>query len=206
MEVIKIHKHPIAANTYIAYDEEKKTGVIIDPSFGVETAVDAVINEGIKIEAVYLTHGHFDHIAGVESVRKALSIPVYVHKNDADMLFSAKKNHSDFYGMEIATDPAEFVFQDGEILSAGGMECRVMHTPGHTMGSVCLIFDDVMFTGDTLFHMSIGRTDLDGGDFSEMEKSLDKLAALDVDYRVYPGHEQSTSLFYEIDNNPFLRR
>ena len=204
MEIIKINNYPIAANTYIAYDENTTKGVIIDPSFGIANAVNSVIEEGIEVSAILLTHGHFDHIAGVESVRTALGIPVYIHAADADMLLSADKNHASFYGLDIATSAAENIIEDGQIIDIEGLSFKVMHTPGHTKGSVCYISGDIMFTGDTLFYMSMGRTDLEGGDYAEMMASLKKLSELNVDYKVYPGHEQSTSLFYEKDNNPFM--
>ena len=204
MEVVKINNHPVASNTYIVFNENSNKAVIIDPSFNIASAVNAILSDGLEITAILLTHGHFDHIAGVDSIRKSLNIPLYIHKNDADMLFSSEKNHGSFWGFDVATDPAENVIHDNDIINEGQMCFKVLHTPGHTKGSVCFICDDCIFTGDTLFYMSIGRTDLPGGDFDEIRESLRKLASLDFDYKVYPGHEQSTSLFYEKDNNPFM--
>ena len=204
MEVIKINNHPISANTYIAFDEDTKDGVIIDPSFYIENAIKEVINEGINIRAILLTHGHFDHISGVEQVRRMIDVPVYIHEKDADMLTSSDRNQGSSFGIDIVSGPADNIFSDNDTLSFGSISFKVLHTPGHTEGSVCFLSDDVMFTGDTLFHMSIGRTDMEGGNYSDILVSLSKLAQIDVDYKVYPGHEQSTSLFYEKDNNPFL--
>lgn len=203
-EVIKLNRNVMAVNTYIVYNEETKKGVVIDPSFNPQVVIDCINEEDIEIEAILLTHGHFDHIAGVDAVRKQFGVPVYIHADDADMLFSAEKNHSSMAGARIETDPAEHTFKSGDMLEFAGMKFGVLGTPGHTMGSVCFLTDDMMFAGDTLFYMSIGRTDLGGSDPRKMQESLEILRKIPEDLIVHPGHGQSSSLAFEKDNNPFL--
>ncbi|MBR4079457.1 MAG: MBL fold metallo-hydrolase, partial [Christensenellaceae bacterium] len=113
-EVIKLNRNVMAVNTYIVYNEETKKGVVIDPSFNPQVVIDCINEEDIEIEAILLTHGHFDHIAGVDAVRKQFGVPVYIHADDADMLFSAEKNHSSMAGARIETDPAEHTFKSGD--------------------------------------------------------------------------------------------
>ena len=203
-EVIKIDRNMMGVNTYIVYDEETKKGIVIDPSFNPQIIIDCINTEDIEIEAILLTHGHFDHIAGVDAVRKQFGVPVYIHADDADMLFSAEKNHSVLVRLNIETDPAENTFKSGDMLEFAGMKFGVLGTPGHTMGSVCFLMGDMMFTGDTLFYMGIGRTDLGGADPRKMQDSLEVLRKIPEDLIVHPGHGQSSSLAFEKDNNPFL--
>lgn len=203
-EVIKIDRNIMGVNTYVVYQEESKRGIIIDPSFNPQNIIDCVEQEGIEIEGILLTHGHYDHIAGLSAVRERFGAEVYVHEKDADMIFSAEKNLSAKSGLNITSDPAEHTFKSGDMLELAGMKFGVFGTPGHTHGSVCFLMEDMMFSGDTLFYMSIGRTDFPGSDPREMQTSLDLLYKIKEDLIVHPGHGQSTSLGFEKDNNPFL--
>jgi len=205
-EVIKIDRNMMGVNTYIVYNEETMRGIMIDPSFNPQILIDCVDKEGIIIEAILLTHGHYDHMAGLSAVRSALGAEVYVHEKDAEMIFSSEKNLSQKSGLNISSDPAEHTFKSGDVLEFAGMKFGVLGTPGHTHGSVCFIMEDMMFSGDTLFFMSIGRTDFPGSDPREMQNSLDLLDKIKEDLVVHPGHGQSTSLSFEKDNNPFLMK
>ena len=159
----------------------------------------------LTVKAILLTHGHYDHIAGVEEIRSVYQCPVYIHEKDAVMLQSPQANLA-----AQLTDKAFIpvkTFQtvcDGDVLVIGALQIRVMHTPGHTPGGVCYFVDDIMISGDTLFHGSIGRTDL-GGSMSEMRESLHKIAELPGDYQVYPGHFDSSTLSWEREHNSYLR-
>ncbi len=157
--------------------------------------------------AILLTHGHFDHIAGVERVRAKYNVPVYIHRLDAPYLTDSALNLGD----EIA--PGTFSpikewneFEDGAQFSFDGTEWRVMLTPGHTPGSVCFQCENCLFTGDTLFKMSRGRTDFPGGSTAAIYDSLKKLSLLPDDYHVFPGHGECTTLSAERARNPEIRR
>lgn len=156
--------------------------------------------------AILLTHGHYDHIAGVEAIRKAWDVPVYIHTLDAPMLTDSTANLGDFLSPEPFLPVQKWVtVEDGEELQFGNISLKVIHTPGHTTGSVCWQCGEMLLTGDTLFHLSRGRTDFPGGSDADMLESLRKLAHLSKDYRVYPGHNEETTLFYEKEHNPSMR-
>ncbi|MBE6825906.1 MAG: MBL fold metallo-hydrolase [Ruminococcus sp.] len=155
--------------------------------------------------AILLTHGHYDHIGGVEAVREATGAPVYIHEADAPMLQDASRNLAAHITMAPYRNVKEYVIvRDGDEITAGERVFRVLHTPGHTSGSCCFLTDDILLSGDTLFRGSMGRTDL-GGNPAEMRRSLKQLASIEEDLRVYSGHGDQTTLNYEKKTNPYLR-
>lgn len=204
VEIERIITFPMEQNAYILFLEGGTTSVVIDPSFNVAAVLSSLKSLGLGCEAILLTHGHFDHIAGVEELRNTTGARVYIHKNDAGMLEDPEKNMSTLIGRTIKTPPAEYAFEGDADFLLAGIHIRAIETPGHSGGSVCYLAEDALFSGDTLFYMNIGRTDLYASDPTHMEASLAKLKELKKDYRVYPGHGQSTSLFHEIDSNPYL--
>jgi len=149
-----------------------------------------------------LTHGHFDHCGGVAAFLKSFDVSVYGHENDVTLAQCASKNKWRVRAEDC--NITNFV-NDGDTILLGDFQIKVLHTPGHTMGSVCYIIDENMFSGDTLFHTDIGRTDFNESNPAEMKKSLKKLAEIKEDYKVYPGHEESTTLREEQENNIYLR-
>ncbi len=160
--------------------------------------------KGLTPKAILLTHDHFDHVAGVEHVRARYEIPVYIHEADANMLRSGEANLCWQISDSPFTPVKEFnTLRDGDVLTIGDRTIKVIHTPGHTPGGVCFRTGDVMFTGDTLFHLGMGRTDL-GGNVPEMRRSLALLAGLDGDPAIYPGHGGSSTLAFERENDPYL--
>ena len=206
MQVIKLVSYIMGVNTYLLYNESTLETVIIDPSFDTNKIIRAIEAENLQPRAILLTHGHYDHIAGLEEIRKKYSIPVYVGKDDAPMLGDPRINLSESFGQPMVCAKAEHLLDDGDELTIGGMKIKAIATPGHTVGGMTYVAEDILFTGDTLFHLSIGRTDFPGGDFEELLQSLRKLAQLDEkeDYIVHPGHDSSTSLEFETLNNPYM--
>lgn len=184
---------------------QDKEVVLIDP--GAEMArIDRLIDDnGYELKAIVLTHGHCDHIAGVEHYRDKYGVEVYVPFDDQDMIEQPKLNLSmPVFGKEISILGSK-VYSDGEVMTFGSVSVEAIHTPGHTMGSSCLIINDNIFSGDTLFKMGVGRWDLYGGDeYTLMDSIKNKLFTRD-DAPVYPGHGVRTSIAYERDHNPFVR-
>lgn len=194
--MMKVHTLPLGSyqtNTYILQNENHC--VIIDPGYEPDMILAFLQAHGLTADAILLTHGHFDHVGGVRQLAADLECPVYIH--EADLSLPPQLTA----GMLYYTD----LYTEGDQLLLAGLSIRVMHTPGHTPGSVCLLCDDVMFSGDTLFSGSCGRTDLPGGSWTTIAQSLKRLAALKKNYRVYPGHAEPTTLDAEKKYNPYLQ-
>ena len=189
---------PIGTNCYIFGDDAAKLGAIVDPGGDAAGILSAVRDLGLTVSAIFLTHGHYDHTGAVADIVAAYpGIPVYIHSADAQ---------SDKQGIfpPLPRENLRF-YGEGARVPLGSLTGEVLHTPGHPKGSVTLKVEDVLFTGDTLFRGSCGRTDLPGGSYQEMSASLARLGALPGDYRVCPGHEGLSTLETERKINFFLK-
>ena len=201
MEILAIPCGPVMANSYIVRREGSPTCAVIDPA-DAKLIYDHLQQAGLSCNHILLTHGHFDHVWGASDLKEKTGAKVYIHEADAAM---AGGKASYFSAMSYGLKPcaADVFIHEGDRIEAGGLTFRVIETPGHTKGGVCFAVDseNVVFTGDTLFCESVGRTDL-GGDIRELMDSLfHKLYALDG-YAVYPGHEESTTIEHEKQYNP----
>lgn len=187
MEIREVCPYSFGANTYIVASGTH--ALVVDPAVSVNAIVSAAGELGAQLEAILLTHGHFDHTVAVDTLRDALSIPLYIHSDDAIMLTDGKKNgYYDFYRKECVHRKADILLGDGDVIDLGNERLTVIHTPGHSLGSVCYLGDGFIVTGDTLFADTIGRCDLFGGSSAQMEVSLERLRTLDGALRIYPGH------------------
>ncbi len=194
----------MGTNCYIVSDEHGHAA-IIDPGGDAERILSDVKLNNLTVDVILLTHAHFDHIMAVEELRIATSAPVCVGAGDAPMLYDPKFNLSAMvFSAQTVSLTADRLLVDGDIVTVGDITLTVMETPGHTKGSVCYLGDDVLFSGDTLFAGSVGRTDLPGGDMTALRRSLTRLAALDGDYTVYSGHGEETTLSFERAANPYV--
>ncbi|MBQ8084043.1 MAG: MBL fold metallo-hydrolase [Clostridia bacterium] len=197
----------LPTNVYLGVNEETGNGFLVDPAV-YEPQVEEVMKEiGIKnLQYILLTHGHFDHILGVNEFKKNHpEAKVVIHKEDEAFLTDTKLSHSMMHGLTQEPITADVLVEDGDVLAFDDNEFKVVHTPGHTRGSVVYLLDDLMFSGDTLFQLSCGRTDFPESDPAAMGPSLQKLAALDGNYHVLPGHNAFSELDFERKNNPFMR-
>jgi len=195
------------ANCWLGVNENNEA-FAVDIGGDPDVMLERLEKNGISLKMILLTHGHFDHIRGVAKVAEKTGAKVYIHSEDAVMLSDPKASLADFVGgMEFEPVKDFTEVSDGDAIDFCGTEIKVLHTPGHTKGGVCFIMDDIIFSGDTLFCGSVGRTDFPGSSFSEMRRSLQKLVKLgeERDYRVYPGHEETTTLRTEIEYNPYIR-
>lgn len=206
MEYRRFPMGALWTNAYLLWDREG-TAILVDPGGDPSEALDFAEMNGLRIEWVLLTHGHGDHIAGLDAARKKSARGVAIHRLDASMLTAAEENLSRWLGAPIQCSEAEKSLEDGEILPAGKMKVRVIHTPGHTAGSSCFLVSEgeesVLVSGDTLFARSVGRTDLPGGSERELKASLLKLNDLEDRIPVLPGHGPETTLGRERAENPY---
>lgn len=197
---------PIDVNCYILRDEATGEGVIIDPGDNGQEILAYVRDTDLKVKMLINTHGHWDHIGAVDLLRDELQVPLLIHQADGDMLVSGRSNLSSFMGQEAFRRPAEMFIKDGDVISFGKSSLRVIHTPGHTPGGVCLYGNGCLFSGDTLFASSIGRTDFPGGSMEEMLKSVNVgLAKVPDQAKVFPGHGPATTMGRERRCNPYMQ-
>ena len=195
--MLQIHTLPLGdyqTNCYILHQEGNRDCVVIDPGYEPEIILCYLSEKGLTLQAILLTHGHFDHVGAVRDLAAQTDCQVYLNPKELampPMLTAGPLYYTHTYG-------------EGDRLDIAGISFRVLETPGHTPGSVCLVAENNLFSGDTLFRGSCGRTDLPCGDHRAMTESLKRLAALREDYNVYPGHGSNTTLAREQKTNPYL--
>jgi len=191
---------PLETNMYLLYDTDTKDGVIIDPGVYDMRAAEYIEKNGIGIKYTINTHGHYDHIGG----NKQFGYPVLIHEKDKDCLSNPIRSLSVVGGMNVRSVKPFKLLKDGDIIAAGSLSFKVIHTPGHTPGSISLEFGKILFTGDTLFCEGIGRTDLPFSNTRDIERSVGKLLRYNDDTVFYPGHGPSSTIGHERKNNPYL--
>lgn len=189
-------------NCYLIVDERTNKSALVDCTNASEVMSDMIGDTDLQY--VLLTHGHFDHIIGTREIKQKYNASVVISNEDAPMLSSSKLSLAVFCGAEHNNVDADICVGDGDIIELGDLSIKVISTPGHTSGGVCYMVEDCLFTGDTLFCLSCGRTDLPTGDDVELLKSLHKLRDLDGDYKVYPGHDSFSTLDNERKNNRYM--
>ena len=203
MKIINIAAGSWASNCYVLISGAH--ALVVDPSASCDAILGALEKEGAKIEGILLTHGHFDHIMSLDTLRQRTGAPAMIHELDDEMLADGAKNaFLTFFGMDKRFRPAERLLRDGDTIELGEEQIRVIHTPGHTKGSSCYLAGDALITGDTLFADSYGRCDLFGGDIMKMRDSLAKLRELDPSLTIYSGHGRENALGAALDNTAYL--
>lgn len=206
MHVVNLFPGSYGSNCYLI--EDNGHALIVDPSASAAAILRRLREDGCTPDAIVLTHGHFDHIMSVDTLRDAEpSLPVYIHEADAPMLTDGEKNaFTLFFGQERAWRQADGLLTDGQTLTVGNATFSVVHTPGHSPGSICLLCaeEGILLTGDTLFADNIGRCDLWGGSYATIRKSLQALRALEGGITIYPGHGDTNKLSRALDNTMYI--
>ncbi|MDK2798462.1 MAG: hydroxyacylglutathione hydrolase [Clostridiales bacterium] len=195
----------LETNCYIFGDDNTGKVVVIDPGDEGEKIYDIIVQNGYIVQYIIATHGHVDHISAIKYLKEKTGAQVVIHKDDSDALINSQKNLSALLGYHSIQVPADIEVVDGQILSVEKYSLQVIHTPGHTPGGICVLVDNLLFSGDTLFEKSIGRTDLPGGNHQQLIQSIkNKLFVLADHIKVYPGHGYQTTIGIEKEFNPFL--
>ena len=205
IKVKKIISGRLEVNCYIVYDSCTLNAVIVDPGEDGDKVIRAVEEGGFKPEMLINTHGHYDHILSDEQIRKKFNIPLAAHKDEVVMLSDSFHNASAIFGSPGSVSKPEIILDDNQEIKLSFVSFKVIHTPGHSKGGICLLFDDFIITGDTLFAGTIGRTDFPGGEYQDMMKSIEKIKNLKNSLIIYPGHGSQTTLANELRHNPYLK-
>ena len=202
MKIFTICPKSFASNTYLLVSGN--SAVVVDPSVSIDVIDKELEKHNASLIAGILTHGHFDHIISIDTLRERHNIPIYIHKNDACMLSDGTLNgFYTFFHRDCVHKPADILFEDGTEIAVGNEKIKVIHTPGHSKGSSCFVFQDeeknAIITGDTLFASSVGRCDLYGGNVQELVNSIKAVSVFDKSTPIYPGHGDSSTLGEALD-------
>lgn len=199
MELQILRVPPLGTNCYFVSDG-RRLG-IIDPGGAADSIIRVIEERGVSPEVIILTHGHFDHAGAAGALKAHFGIPIVIHALDAPMLENEETSHALRFGYPYAGCTADRLLEEGDTVSIGSISFSVLHTPGHTKGSICLLCGDVLLAGDTLFCGSIGRFDRENKE--TMKESIRRLLALPEETRVFPGHDAETTILRERRTNPF---
>lgn len=203
MKIKNIPSGPLMVNTYLVWDDTNK-GFIVDPGGFNDKIAKSIEEENIDLEYIILTHGHCDHIGGVNEIKVKYGCKVLAAEAELPMLSNSKYNMSGDFGMPVEIIP-DILVNEGDTLEVGNMLLHFIMTPGHSEGGMCIRIGKALFSGDTLFHGSVGRTDFVGGSMNTLVNSIrEKLFVLDDDTKVFPGHMGTTTIGFEKENNPFV--
>lgn len=205
MILMRLVVGPLQVNCYILADEKTKDAVVIDPGDDAEDILRVIREKGLTVKYIVNTHAHFDHVGANHQLKEATGAEILLHEKDAVVLKSSSAHAAAFNVKTTASPPADRFVQHGDVISAGEVSLKVLHTPGHSPGGICLVEQGVVFTGDALFAGSIGRADLPGGDLMTLLGAIKAhLLTLPDETRVFPGHGPDTTIGDERRDNPFL--
>lgn len=196
---------PLEANCFIVADEATKKAIIIDPGDEPDRILEVLNNEGVSADYIVCTHAHFDHVGAIPEIKKATDAGVIIHRDELE-IYNAAQDQGAIWGYEVVPLPEPDIFvEDGDAIEVGGLQFKVLHTPGHSPGSICLFGQDVVITGDTLFAGAVGRTDFYGGDMNKLKTSFERLMALPSATEVLAGHGPNSTIGRERSTNFFLK-
>ena len=206
MKIKSLVVGPIGVNCYIVYDERSLDAIVVDPGGNAAEILKVINDDKLKVKYVVNTHGHSDHIGANTEVCEKTGARLLIHEGDKKMLTDSRANLSLYMGMNILSKPADEFVKNGDVIEFGDCKLKVLHTPGHSEGGICLVTDGIVFSGDTLFAESIGRCDFPGGSEITLINSVkEKIMPLPDDTKVLPGHGPATTVGWERKSNPFLQ-
>ncbi|CAH2212631.1 MBL fold metallo-hydrolase [Tepidibacter aestuarii] len=191
-------------NCYILGDVETKKCAVIDPGGACDEILDIIKNNQLNLDYIILTHGHADHIGAVKELKEKTGANILAHREEEIVLTNSQNNLTYMMGGSIEIEANKYL-TDGQTIELGNLKLQIIHTPGHTPGGMCIKVNDLLFTGDTLFRSSIGRTDLFGGDYDKIIESVNRLSELDENLKVLPGHGPASTIEIEKLNNPYIK-
>ena len=207
MRINRLVVGPVSTNCYIVINENTKEALIIDPGEGAKKIIEKIKEEGLSTKAILLTHGHFDHMMAVNELVQEFRVEVYIGEKEVELLKDPMQNCSGSMICQPYIVRADKMLRDKDVLEIAGFTIEVLYTPGHTIGGVCYCFreDNVLFSGDTIFQASVGRSDLPTGNGRQLEESIrEKIFTLPDDMQIFPGHGDSTIVSYEKKYNPYV--
>ena len=204
-KIIKLVVGDLQENCFILFDENKDA-FIVDPGDSSKNIINVIEKNNLSIKFILLTHGHFDHVGAVAALKEKYNVPIYLSEKDKNFLEKPEEVRASAFGIQIEPAKVDYFVKDKDEIKFSQDIIKVIETPGHTIGSVCYLFKNLLFSGDTLFNGSIGRTDFPESDHNLMMESLKKLKNLDDDIFVLSGHVPESQMNYEKNSNPYFRR